>query len=113
MIRSMNESARAKDPQEQGEKFPYRKSYPALAKVMAALIGTDNAGAIARHLGHGISRRNVIDWRRGRSGIPAWVLEKTRAQLRLLQIELDKATPGPGRTGDIQQRLAKKKNPAA
>jgi len=85
--------------------LPWRDSWPAFAATLRPLIGTDRPSAVATFLGHGITAQTVRDWRLGKAGIPAWAIAETRQCIALWQANtIDRVSPGPGRTGDIQRK---------
>lgn len=92
-------------------KVPWRESYPLFATIMRRLIGSDSPRDIAAAIGT-VTAHNVRDWRRGRCGIPQWVLDWTRQReakarqdtdTRLAMIE-----PAPGKLGDIAAKMRAK-----
>jgi hypothetical protein len=98
-----DESASA-EPQKHNGRLHYRKCWQAFAPIMRALVGTDRPSIVARYLGPPVTAQMVRHWRAGNAGLPAWVIETTRQRLAMWQATVDRLTPGPGRTGDIQRK---------
>lgn len=106
---STEHDARTDRPLEHSGKLPFRECWPPFAKVWRGLINTDLPSAIAAELS--TTTQTVRHWRSGNAGIPTWVIKKT-SQRVLERYEsamqaLAMITPGPGRNGDIVQRIKK------